>query len=334
MKAISVQSLELQTRIERWPLTTPFRITGYTFESFDTLFVSLSKEGVTGQAEAAGVYYKGDIPELMQRQIEALRGRIEAGLSRDVLQAILPPGGARNALDCALWDLEAKLSGLPAWRIAELSQPKPLLTTFTCSADTPERMAQTAAGYRFARALKIKLTGESSDADRIEAIREVRPDAWLGVDANQAFTRQSLAQLMPIFLKTGVSLIEQPFPIGQEMLLDGLDSPIPIAADESLQCVDDIPGLVGRVDVLNIKLDKCGGLTEGLAMARRAQELGMQSMVGCMMSTSLAIAPAFVLGQCCAIVDLDGPLFLTGDRDNRVQYADGRLQCPSNLWGN
>jgi L-alanine-DL-glutamate epimerase-like enolase superfamily enzyme len=266
-------------------------------------------------------------------QIEALRTIIEAGISRAGLQERLSPGGARNALDCALWDLEAKLTGCSVWQIAGLVKPRPILTTFTCGADTPTAMAAVARSYKHARAIKLKLTGEPIDAERVRAVREIRGDVWLGVDANQGFTRTSLERLMPTLLEARVALIEQPFPIGQEALLDGFCSPIPIAADESVQSLPDLTKLVGRFNVANIKLDKCGGLTEGLAMARAAHDLGLQPMVGNMIGTSLAMAPAFLIAQSCAVVDLDGPIFLKADRPIGVRYSGGDIMCPEALWG-
>lgn len=323
----------LRVEIERWPLRVPFRITGHIFESIEVLVISLERGGCVGHGEATGVYYKSDRPTSMIGQIESVRTRIEAGIGRDTLQELLPPGGARNALDCAFWDLEAKLTGRAAWQIAQFEKPRPLLTTFTCGADEPERMAATARSYASARAIKLKLTGEASDADRVRAVREVRGDTWLAVDANQGFTRASLETLMPVLAESRVALIEQPFPVGQEALLDHFEAPIPIAADESVQCLADLPGLVGRFNMINIKLDKCGGLTEGLAMARFARRLGLDVMVGNMMGTSLATAPAFLLGQICNVVDLDGPVFLGSDRAPTVEYSDGFIMCPEALWG-
>jgi len=330
---MSIESTMLHTKIEQWPLTAPFRLAGYTFNAIEVLVVGLEKNGNIGWGEAVGVYYLNDTSVSMLKQIEPLRPMIEAGISRNSLQELLPPGGARNAIDCALWDLEAKLSGRPVWQIAELNKPRPLLTTFTCGADDPEKMAAVARDYKNARALKLKLTGEPSDAERVRAVREARTDVWLGVDANQGFTRASLEHLMPILIEARVSLIEQPFQIGQETLLDGFHSPIPIAADESVQSVSDIAGLVGRFNVVNIKLDKCGGLTEGLATVRTARALGLDTMVGNMMGTSLAMAPAFVLGQLCQVVDLDGPVFLKTDRAITVDYSNGTIRCPEGLWG-
>jgi L-alanine-DL-glutamate epimerase-like enolase superfamily enzyme len=331
MKPIGPLTLAIER--EQWPLVMPFSVTGYTWDVLDVLVVRLETDGHVGRGEAGGVYYRNETPASMVGQIEALRTTIEAGVSRAALQGLLACGGARNALDCALWDLEAQVSGRTAWQIAELDAPRPLLTTHTCGADTPDRMAARARGFADARALKLKLTGVPADADCVRAVREARPDVWLGVDANQGFTRPFLEQLMPVLTEAGVALIEQPFPVGADALLDGFQSPIPIAADESVQGLSDIPGLVGRYDVVNIKLEKCGGLTEGLAMARASQALGLETMVGCMIGTSLAMAPAFLVGQLCGLVDLDGPMSLKRDRANPVDYVEGRIQCPEALWG-
>lgn len=325
--------LILTMELEHWPRTTPVRITGYTWDTIDVLLVSVEKDGHVGRGEASGVYYRNDTPASMRTQIAKLRSTIEAGIDRETLQQLLPPGGARNALDCALWDLEAKLSGRAAWQIADLPEPRPLLTAFTCHAHEPEKVAARACSYVGAKAIKLKLTGEPLDAERVRAVRDALPAVWLGIDANQGFTPQFLDWLMPMLLESRVSLIEQPFPIGQEAWLEGLKSPIPIAADESVQSLVDMPTLVGRFDMVNIKLDKCGGLTEGLAMARRACELGLQIMVGNMGGTSLAMAPAFLLGQLCTVVDLDGPMFLKADRANSAEYADGAIRCSTALWG-
>jgi L-Ala-D/L-Glu epimerase len=332
-ESIGIGPLKLRVESEKWPLRSPFCITHHTFETSDVVVVTLEKEGLPGRGEAAGVYYRGDDITAMMRQIESVRRRVEAGIARSSLQAVLPPGGARNALDCALWDLEAKVVGRPAWELAGLDRPAPLLTTFTCGADTPDRMAETALSYVNARAIKLKLTGEPQDVDRVRAVRAARPDVWLGVDANQGFTRPFLDQVMPLLVESRVELIEQPFPVGQDTLLEGFRSPIAIAADESAQSLVDVAGLASRFQVINIKLDKCGGLTEALAMARAARALGLQTMVGNMIGTSLATAPAFLLGQLCKVVDLDGPLFLRDDRAVPVRYVDGLVTCPDEVWG-
>ncbi|WP_129780122.1 dipeptide epimerase [Peristeroidobacter soli] len=329
----STEPVRLHLQTEEWPRRIPARITGYTWNVTRVLTVALERNGAIGRAEASGIYYYDDTPDRMRAQLESLRSTIEAGVSRESIQQLLPPGGARNALDCAFWDLEAKLTGIPAWQRAGLPKPKPLVTTFTCHADTPEKMSAQARNFTSLRAVKLKLTGEPVDADRVRAVREALPDMWLSIDANQGFTRAFLEELMPTLVAARVALIEQPFRIGEEALLDGFAAPIPIAADESVQGLADIPSLVGRFNVVNIKLDKCGGLTEGLAMARAARERGLEVMVGNMGGTSLAMAPAFLVGQLCDVIDLDGPTFLKTDRDITVDYTDGTLFCPDRLWG-
>ncbi len=326
-------SVELKVDVEKWPLKAPFRITGYTFVEIDVVVATISRDGHAGRGEAAGVYYRSENAAAMVAQIEAARAGIESGIDREALRRLMPAGGARNAVDCALWDLESRLSGTPAWKIAGLDPPVPLVTTFTLGAEDPEQMARTALSYEGARAIKLKLTGQPIDAERVRAVRAARPEAWLGVDANQGFTRASLAELMPVLVDARVGLIEQPFPIGREADLEGLRSPIPIAADESAQDLQDVAGLVGRFDVVNIKLDKSGGLTEGLAMARLAQALGFDVMVGNMTGTALGMAPAALVGQLCRIVDLDGPIFLRDDRSPGVVYENGTFWCPPEVWG-
>ena len=324
--------MQLEVRAESWAYATPFRITNFVFTAADVLVVTLREGRHIGRGEAAGVYYHGETPASMTAQIEAVRAAIEAGVEREALRALLPPGGARNAVDAALWDLEAKRRGEPAWRLAGEARPRALRTTFTVSAGAPEAMAEDARSYESARAIKLKLTPEDPGGC-VRAVRDARPDVWLGVDANQGLDRPTLERLLPAFAEAGVALIEQPAPIGEDASLDGLCSPIDLAADESALTTEDLPALVGRYDVVNIKLDKCGGLTEGLAMAREARRLGLKVMVGCMSGTSLAIAPAFVLGQLCDVVDLDGPIFLAEDREPAATYLDGDVTCPETLWG-
>ncbi|HEX2594377.1 MAG TPA: dipeptide epimerase, partial [Rhizomicrobium sp.] len=283
--------------------------------------------------EAAGVYYHQEDPRGMRGQMEEVRAAIEAGPSRATLREILPPGGARNAIDCALWDLEAKEQGTPAWHSAGLAAPRLLPTTMTLGADTPDETARRALEFKDAPRLKMKLTGDG-DAPRLRAVRKARPDAWIGVDANQGFTRATLEKIYPVFLETDVRLIEQPVKIGAEAELDGFQSAIPMAADESLQSLTDIGALKGRFQVGNIKLDKCGGLTEALMMAKELRRIGLTPMVGCMGGTSLSIAPALIVGQMCDLVDLDGPVFLAGDRDARATYAGGMVSYGDVGWGN
>ena len=327
-------TLSVSAAIEKVRLAKPFRISGYVFDDSDLLVVTLREGGHEGRGEASGVYYLGDDAAHMLAEVERVRASIEAGVSREELRALLPPGGARNAIDCALWELEARRSGSPVWKLAGLPSTKSLVTTFTLSADDPDVMAQGARDYVQARSLKLKLTGEAElDSARVRAVRAARPDAWMGVDANQGYTIDGLDRLIAVLVDCDVKLLEQPLARGREADLQGYRSPIPIAADESALSLVDIPGLVGRFDVVNIKLDKCGGLTEGLMMAAEARRLGLDVMVGNMIATSLAMAPAFVLGQHCDIVDLDGPIFLAADRVPGVVYNDGLVWCGEEVWG-
>jgi L-Ala-D/L-Glu epimerase / N-acetyl-D-glutamate racemase len=316
------------------PLSAPFTITGYTFTEM-TVVVALLRDGdANGEGEAAGVYYLNDEADHMCAAIDGVRREIEAGVDRGGLQQLLPPGGARNALDCALWDLEAKRSRQPVWRLAGLEPPRALITTFTIPANEPGVMASKAVEYAQARSLKLKLTGQPAlDAERVRAVRQARSDAWLGVDANQGFDTASLEALMPTLVACKVKLVEQPFARGREADLEGFRCPIPVAADESVQGLADIEPLVGRFDIVNIKLDKCGGLTEGLAMAAEARRLGLGVMVGNMVGTSLAMAPAWILGQQCDINDLDGTLFIARDRKPSMLFESGKVSYPDHGWG-
>jgi L-alanine-DL-glutamate epimerase-like enolase superfamily enzyme len=324
----------LSVTTERLRLAAPFRISGYVFEHSDVIVATVSEGGQTGRGEAAGVYYLGDDVAHMIDEIETFRGALEGGADRAELQGLMPPGGARNALDCALWELEAAQAGRPAWQLAGVNKPQPLVTTFTIGADEPEVMADIARGYEQARAIKLKLTGEIGlDVERVQAVRDARPDVWLGVDGNQGFVRDDLDRLVEALQEQNVSLLEQPLARGKESDLYGYKSPIPIAGDESLLSLGDVAGAVGCFDVVNIKLDKCGGLTEGLLMAEEARRLGLGVMVGNMVGSSLAMAPAFVLGQGCDIVDLDGPTFLAEDRKPSVVYEGGNVTAGPEVWG-
>jgi L-Ala-D/L-Glu epimerase len=327
-------ALKLGIAVEKLRLSAPFRISGFVFEEQEAVVVTLEDGPLRGRGEASGVYYLGDTAGTMVAAIEAVRGGIEAGVDRAALQSLLPPGGARNAVDCALWELDALRSGTPVWKLAGLPKVKPLVTTFTLGADDPAVMVAGARKYAQARSLKLKLTGELDlDIARVRAVRAARPEVWMGVDANQGYGIDALESLIGALVPAGVSLLEQPLKRGREADLDGFKSPIPIAADESALSLVDVAGLVGRFDVVNIKLDKCGGLTEGLAMAHEARRLGLKVMVGNMVGTSLAMAPAFVLGQLCDVVDLDGPIFLAQDRTPGMTYVDGTAWSGDDVWG-
>ena len=327
-------ALGLRYELERRKLAAPFRISGFVFEATDLLVVTLDDGDHRGRGEAAGVYYLGDDAANMTATLDAHRGAIERGASREELRSIMPAGGARNAVDCAMWELEASRAGVPAWKLAGLDGVRPLVTTFTVGADEPATMADKARGFAQAKSIKIKLTGELElDIARVAAVRAARPDAWLGVDSNQRFSIYQLDALVEAMVAQRVSLIEQPLARGREADLEGYASAIPLAADESALGLNDVAGLIGRFQVLNIKLDKCGGLTEALLMVREARRHGLGVMVGNMTGTSLAMGPAFIVGQYCDLVDLDGPIFMAEDRTPSVRYEDGTIWCPDEVWG-
>jgi L-alanine-DL-glutamate epimerase-like enolase superfamily enzyme len=326
--------LQLSVETERLEFSAPFRIAGFLFEHQDAVVVTVDDGRHRGRGEACGVYYLDDNPEQMVAALEAHRATIESGIDRASLQKLLPPGGARNALDCALWELDARRAGKPVWELAGLDPPQPLVTTFTLGADEPSVMAEGARKFAGAQEIKVKLTGELElDIARVRAVRQARPEVWLGVDANQGYTLATLAALIEPLLEAKVTQIEQPLARGREAELENFRSPIPLVADESALSLADVAGLVGRFNMVNIKLDKCGGLTEGLAMVREARRLGLKVMVGNMMGSSLAMAPSFILGQLCDVVDLDGPTFLKHDRTPGVTYVQGMIWVDEAVWG-
>lgn len=326
--------LQLNLAVERFAYHQPFRISGHVFTETQVLVAELSDGEHSGRGEGAGVYYLDDDIDHMLAEAEKARERIEAGAGREELQNLMPPGGARNAIDCAYWELEARQKGHPVWELAGLDPPRPLPSTMTLGAAEPRAMAQAALALDPDAPVKVKLTGELKlDIARLRAIRAARPSVWIGVDANQGYSPDSLRELLPALLETRIALLEQPLKRGAEEYLDGFERPLPFAADESAVTLADTASMVGRFDIVNIKLDKCGGLTEGLAIAREARSLGLGVMVGNMMGTSLSMAPSYLLGQVCDVVDLDGPTFLADDRQPGVTYREGMIHCPSGIWG-
>jgi L-alanine-DL-glutamate epimerase-like enolase superfamily enzyme len=312
----------------------PFRITGYVFEAMPSIVARIDEGEQMGRGEAAGVYYMSDDQQHMLDTIEQVRAAVEAGLTREDLQAALPPCGARNALDCALWELEAKLSSIPVWQLASVPRPKPLITTFTLPADDPSALAEKIGRLGFAKAIKLKLDGNVDvDRERMRVVRSARPDVWLGVDANQGFVAGDLEALGEAAREFSVSLIEQPLKRGEEAALDGWKPGIPVAADESILGLAELQERARYFDVINIKLDKCGGLTEALKMVRAARLFGKQLMVGNMGGSTLAMAPGFVLAQLCDVVDLDGPYGLADDPLASQIYKDGEIFVPETIWG-
>lgn len=316
-----------------WPFASEFRIAYRTQASAQAVWVELRDGRFIGRGEALGVSYHGETVDSMLRQLQQMDKRMTAELSRSDLAALLPAGGARNAIDCALWDLESKRSGRRAWELAGVSSISELFTDYTLSLDSPEAMARAAeAAGRYSR-LKLKLAGDA-DLDRVEAVRAARPDAALVVDANQSWSERQLMEFTPRLAALGVKLIEQPLPVGGDEILADFDSPIPLCADESCQTRESLPSLSGKYRFINIKLDKTGGLTEALALAHEAKARGFELMVGCMGGSSLSMAPAFIVGQLCRFVDLDGPLLSASDVPHPIRYEGSRMSAPGkDLWG-
>ncbi len=324
----------LDVAIERWQLLEPFEIAGITYTEQPVVLVSLrDADGHVGRGEAAGVDYDGETPERMLGQLAGVEPVLRRQPTGEQLLNLLPKGGARNALDCALWDLRAKQSGVPAWRSAGLASFDPLTTTLTLGLCDEAGLRRKARAARHYPLLKLKVDA-CRHLDVVRIVREEHPSARLLVDANQSWSPGLLARLLPLLAEMKVELVEQPLPQGDDAALDGFVPCIPLAADESCRDRYSLAGLVGRYQYVNIKLDKCGGLTEGLATAREARRLGFGLMVGNMCGSSLAMAPSFVLGQQCRYVDLDGPLLQLADRDPPMRYERGVVSPPpSALWG-
>jgi L-alanine-DL-glutamate epimerase-like enolase superfamily enzyme len=286
-----------------------------------------------GRGECVPYARYGETVAHVSMAIEALRPRIEAGLTHSDLQAAMPPGAARNALDCAYWDLEAKSKGRRAAELAGLPPLRPVTTAYTISIGTPDDMARAAEKASARPLLKVKL-GRDGDPARIAAVRRAAPKAALIVDANEGWAEADLEANLAACADAGVTLVEQPLPDGRDALLGRIARPIPVCADESAHARDSLAGLAGRYDAVNVKLDKAGGLTEALAMAAEAERLGLQVMVGCMVATSLSMAPALLVAQNAAVVDLDGPLLLASDRPEGLTYEGSLIMPPSPaLWG-
>jgi len=324
----------LDARIESWPVAGSFVIARGAKTSVDTVLVEIAEGGHVGRGEATAIYYHGESAQSVREQALAMAGPIAAGIGRAELLSAMPRGAARNAVDCALWDLEAKRAGRPAWALAGLDEPRALQSAFTISLGDPARMeADARAAAPIYPLLKLKLAGEG-DLERVAAVRRGAPSARLIVDANESWTGRDVAVEAAALLAYGVELIEQPVRAGEDDLLDGIASPIPLCADESCQDRADLARCAGRYAAINIKLDKAGGLTEALALAGEARAMGLDLMVGCMLSTSLGIAPAILAAQDARWVDIDGPLLLAADRDEPVRFARGVASpASSRLWG-
>ena len=325
----------LAVTAESWPIRGAFRIARGAKTQAHVVVAAIQDGAVIGRGECVPYARYGESVESVRGEIEALRSEVEGGLTRDALQQRMTAGAARNALDCALIDWEAKSSGRPAFDVLGLPPPVPLRTAYTLSLDSPEAMGAAAAdaaakGYRL---LKLKLAG-GADLDRVEAVRRGNPSARLIVDANEGWTPDDLFHLAPELARLGVALIEQPLKAEADDALFGYRSPVPLCADESCHTRADLPRVAGRYDHINVKLDKTGGLTEAVGLVREARLLGLGLMVGCMVSTSLAMAPASLLAALADFVDLDGPLLLARDREPAMRYeADLLYPAPRELWG-
>ncbi len=324
----------LAARIERWPIAGSFTISRGAKTEAVTVVAEVGRgDGLTGRGECVPYPRYGETPEATLAALEAMREPITRGLDRAGLQAAMPAGAARNALDCALIDLEAKQAGLRAWNLLSRSQPEPCVTAYTISLGSAEAMAEATAKAAHRPLLKIKLGGDG-DSERIAAVRRAAPTSELIVDANEAWTPANLEQNLAACAGAGVTLVEQPLPAGQDGMLARVKRPIAVCADESVHDRASLDSLRARYDAVNIKLDKTGGLTEALAMTDAARAQGFEIMVGCMVATSLAMAPAMLLTPLARYVDLDGPLLLARDRDGGLRY-DGSMIYPPDaaLWG-
>ncbi len=327
-------TLAIETRALSWPMREPFVIARGSQDEVTSVLVTLrDADGIGGHGEACGVPYAGETPETMIAQIDSVRRILERDPTRTELLRILPPGGARCAVDAALWDLEAKRRGRPAWQIAGLTAMRRVLSAVTIGIRTVDRYEASARALAAHPLLKVKVDG-SDPLAALRAVRRGAPKAKLIVDPNQSWSVATLKALAPKLAELGVVLLEQPIPVGAEAELDGYRGTIPLCADELIDGVSDLPRARGRFDVINIKLDKTGGLTAALALADAAQAQGFGLMVGCMAGSSLAMAPATVLAQRCAFVDLDGPLLQAADCAHPLHYEDGLLLPPEPaLWG-
>ena len=323
----------LTVRKESWPIRGTFTISRGSKTTADVVVVEISRDGNVGRGEATPYARYGESMESVIDQIEGLHGALAEGLDRQGLQALLPAGAARNAVDLAFWDLECELSGKRHWELAGLPEPGPVTTVYTLSLDSVENMGANAAANAHRPILKLKLAGPD-DLDRVAAVHKNAPRSRIVVDANEGWTAAQYSELAPKLMDLGVEMIEQPLPAGDDAALEGIARPVPVCADESCHDTATLAALKGRYDMINIKLDKTGGLTEALKLKAAAEAEGFGVMVGCMVATSLAMAPGVLLGQGAQVVDLDGPLLLAEDRDPALKIEDSLVYPPASaLWG-
>jgi L-alanine-DL-glutamate epimerase-like enolase superfamily enzyme len=328
-----VSHIRLTAKIERFPTAGAWTISRGSVNEIVVVTAEASLGGHTGRGECRPYPRYDEFPEGVVADIEAVAGDLGPDPAAVNLAALMAPGAARNAVDCALLDLRAKITGKRVWELAGLARPKPLVTAYSLSLDTPEAMQAKAAQNAGRPLLKVKLGGEG-DIERIRAVRAGAPGAKIIVDANEGWTPESYADLVPVLLDLGVALVEQPLPAWDDGALAGMERPLPVCADEACHDSASLAKLAGKYDMINIKLDKTGGLTEALAMRAEAERLGMRIMVGCMLASSLAMAPAVLLAQGVEVVDLDGPLLLAADREHPLTYdAEGVHPPAPELWG-
>jgi L-Ala-D/L-Glu epimerase / N-acetyl-D-glutamate racemase len=324
--------MQIEAHEEVWPLRETFRISRGSRTEALVVVATVSDGQHIGHGEGVPIRRYNQTPESVLAQIETVKR--EKGFDRQKLQKLLPAGAARNAIDCALWDLEAKRSGKRVWELAGIPMVDHVQTAFTISLDTPAKMAAAAKPNKNLPILKLKLGGDDVDLARVEAVRGAAPSARLILDANESWSPEHYRNVASKLKDLGVELIEQPFPADVDEVLETLDHPIPICADESCHTTADLPRLKNRYDLINVKLDKTGGLTEAVRLCQSARENGFKLLIGCMVGTSLSMAPARILSGAADYVDLDGPLLLSRDRDHSIRYEKGNMKIPTReLWG-
>jgi L-Ala-D/L-Glu epimerase len=324
---------KLEVVREVWPIRGTFRISRGSRTQAEVLVVRIRERGFVGVGECVPYQRYGETIEISQSAINAMRGLVEGGCSRNQLSKALSPGAARNAIDCALWDLEAKIAGMRVWQMAGLPAPEAVVTAYTLSVDTPANMAAAAKAASKRPLLKIKLTGDG-DLERVAAVRAAAPKSRLIVDANEAWNIKAYRSFAPELAKLGVDLIEQPLHADRDEGLLGAPHPVPVCADEACLAAPAFNRLKGKYQAINIKLDKTGGLTEALRLRAAARKAGFKVMVGCMVGTSLSMAPAHLLAQGADWADIDGPLLLERDREPGLVYKGSTVLPPSpELWG-
>ncbi|WP_340151109.1 N-acetyl-D-Glu racemase DgcA [uncultured Sneathiella sp.] len=324
---------KISARFESWPIRGSFRISRGAKTAAEVVVVEITENGITGRGECVPYAHYDESIRSVLGQVTSIRDYINDGLTREGLLTVMPSGAARNAIDCALWDLEAKKSGKTIAKLAGIPAPGPTITAYTLSLDTPEKMGEAAKAQSHRPLMKLKLAG-AGDVERVAAVRKAAPKTRLIVDANEAWTADMMREYCPKMADLGIELIEQPLPAGEDSVLGDMDRPVPICADESAHDTATLDDVAELYDYINIKLDKTGGLTEALLLAEAAREFGLGVMVGCMLGTSLAMAPAMLLGSFARFVDLDGPLLLEKDREHGIRFDGSVMHPPSQeLWG-